>query len=47
MNLNQQTNNLTWAVTSEDIGEHTVKLKVEDGQGGEDLQEFVLVIKSA
>lgn len=47
MNLNQQTNNLTWAVTSEDIGEYMVKLKVEDGQGGEDLQEFVLVIKSA
>ena len=37
---------LSWAVTSEDIGEHPVSLKVEDGNGGEDTQDFVLVVKS-
>ncbi len=46
MTLNQQTHTLTWAVTSEDIGEYTIILTVEDGQGGEDTQEFVLVITS-
>ncbi|MCB9706689.1 MAG: hypothetical protein H6711_32895 [Myxococcales bacterium] len=46
MYLDQQTHTLTWAVTSEDIGEHMVSVKVEDGKGGEDVQDFVLVIKS-
>ncbi len=46
MTLNKQTHPLTWAITSEDIGEYTVVVMVEDGQGGEDTQEFVLVIKS-
>ena len=42
MTIEADTGRLLWTVTSEQIGEHAVSIKVEDGRGGEDTLDWTI-----
>jgi RHS repeat-associated protein len=47
MAVDASTGRVTWRPTSEQIGEHTVILRVVDGRGGIDLQSFTVTVTVA
>lgn len=44
MQINPSTGELTWQTTTQDVGNHVVAVRVEDGKGGFDEQRFLLSV---
>ena len=46
LNFNQNTGELSGTPTNNDVGEHTVVIKADDGNGGTDTQSFTLTVRN-
>ncbi len=44
MTIDPESGVLSWWITSQALGEHPVTVQVEDGQGGSDIQSWVLLV---
>jgi RHS repeat-associated protein len=44
MTLNPQTGTVVWQPQESQLGEHSIVLRVEDGRGGVDVQQFTLAV---
>ena len=47
MTINSATGLITWTPSSVQAGNHSVTVKVSDGQGGEAIQEFTIIVAEA
>jgi len=46
MRLNSSTGEISWTPVNEDVGDHTISLRVEDSKGNYDEKEFLLSVKN-